>query len=87
MYALYSLDRDRIFEWFDHGMNASMKNFIRQYLVENPADTVEILREYAKADFRRSYGYELMGTYAINPKTKLPSKVYYQKPKEKYIKL
>jgi hypothetical protein len=66
---LFSQNKDWMFDSFSSFNNSDIKKAVINHLRLYPNDVVEYCKDYRICDVQRSYGYEIINLYKINPKT------------------
>jgi hypothetical protein len=77
MRCIHSKKEERIIKFFDKWNNGTIKSTIKEWLENNPTDVVELCKAYSNNNPKRFLGYQIVGTYMVNPKTNKPSLKYF----------
>ena len=62
-HLLYSQDKEQIIKSFDNFDAEKLKTEIKEWLINNPTDTVEHCKEYSKEDREKYLGYDIINFY------------------------
>ena len=75
-YSIFSHKEDRVIKFFDKYDRGAILSTIKDHLMKNDTDTLELCKEYEKSDYKRHLGMEILSHYKVNPENKLPSLLY-----------
>lgn len=75
-YSIFSHKEDRVIKFFDKHDREAILSTIKDHLLENKADTLELCKEYEKDNYKRFLGFKILSHYKVNPENNLPSLLY-----------
>jgi hypothetical protein len=86
LYSIFSHHKDQVIKFFDTNDKGAILSTIKEHLLENKTDTLELCKEYAPGNYKRYLGTEILKHYKVNPENDLPS-LLYNKNGKRYFKV
>ncbi len=77
-FSIFSHHEDAVIRFFDKQDKEAILSTIKDHLLKNKADTLELCKEYKECNYKRHLGTEILNHYKINPENNLPSLLYYK---------
>jgi len=65
-YLLFSSEQNQPVKWFEKFDKEEIKTAIKNWLKENPTDSLEYCKEFSKKDLKKYIGYEIINIYENN---------------------